>query len=370
MQNFALVTKISYLAIKMNNSQLNNEEFNKRKIIMKSFPKTIFIQAAGPCNSSCAFCSRGSSYELFNLSLHRQRFEKNLYPYIAQAETLALTGSGEFLLLPQAQEILDFFDTTFPDVEKFFATNGSSLLPAICEKLASNKSRYTIHISLHASNPALHRTITRTDNFDKILEQVAYLDKLARNNRKIEVNLIFVATTLNIDDLPNFVRLAADLDVDKVVCYYNYVYIPAQKYLSCFFKQELTNKVFSEAEGVAKELNMQLDLPPRFGQKDYPKLNICREPFSQIMFNSEGHVLPCDAAEDCQEVLSDGKDFMDVWNSAYYQRLRKSLVEGNCSCFEHCLRANPASVNNFNAHVIHRGRKSGEEINELWGDNF
>jgi len=354
----------------MNNSQLNDQEFREKKTVLKSSPKTIFIQAAGPCNSNCAFCSRAPEYEIFNLSAHRQRFEKSLYPYIAKAETLALTGSGEFLQLPEARDILDFFDQMSPDTEKFFATNGSSLLPEICEKIVSGRSRYTIHVSLHASNPVLHRTVTRSDNFDRILKQVSYLIKLAKNEGKVRINLIFVATTLNIEDLPDFVRLAAQLRADKVVCYYNYIYIPAQKYLSCFFKQGMANKMLDEAESFSKKLNIQLDLPPRFGQKNYSRVDVCREPFSQIMFNSEGHALPCDASEDCHEVLSDSKDFFEIWNSAYYQKLRKSLIDGSCSCFKHCLRANPACVNSFNAHVIHRGRKSGEEIDELWGDNF
>jgi len=354
MRNSALATKINYL-VKKNNMD-------------SSFPKTIFIQAAGPCNSACAFCSRGKDYQVFDLADHRRRFENNLYPYIAKAETLALTGSGEFLLLPEAIDILDFFDNTFPGVEKFFATNGSSLTLPICEKIVNGKSRYTIHVSLHASNPVLHKAITRMDNFHKILEQVNYLIQSRKDNARPRVNLIFVATTLNIDDLPNFVRLASDLHADKIVCYYNYIYIPAQKYLSCFFKQELTNKMFDEAEALAHKLNIQLGLPPRFGQKKYPKVDTCREPFNQIMLNSEGHILPCDASEDCHEKLSDGKDLMEIWNSEYYQKLRSSLVNGTASCFAHCLRANPACVNDFSAHVIHRG--SNKEIDVLWGDNF
>lgn len=368
-RNFALATKISYSAIKMNNSQLNNEEFDKRRIILKSSPKTIFIQAAGPCNSSCVFCSRGKEYEIFDLAAHRRYFEKTLYPFIARAETLVLTGSGEFLLLPQAAEILDFFENNFEHIEKFFSTNGSSLLPWVCEKLVRGKSKYTIHVSLHASNPALHKTITRTDNFHKILEQIKYLIKLRGNGFSPRVNLIFVATTLNIDDLPDFVRLAADLSTDKVVCYYNYIYIPAQKYLSCFFRQDLTNRMLDEAKEAAEKLNMAIDLPPKFGQRDYPKPGLCREPFSQIMFDSKGRALPCDASEDCSDILSDTKGFMEIWNSPYCQKLRKDLIEGNCSCFKHCLRANPASVNDFRSHVIHRGRQ-GEDINILWGDNF
>jgi MoaA/NifB/PqqE/SkfB family radical SAM enzyme len=354
----------------MNNSSLNDQEYNEGRIILQSSPKAIFIQAAGPCNSNCVFCSRGPEYEIFNLDTHRRRFEKDLYPFIGKAEQLILTGSGEYLRLSEAPRILEFFDTNFPDVEKIFSTNGSSLVPWVCEKIVNSKSKYTIHVSLHSSNPSLHKVLTRMDNFHKILGQIRHFLELRKDKKSPKVHLIFVATTLNIEDLPNFVRLAADLDVDKVICYYNYIYIPTQKYLSCFFKQELTNKMLNEAGELANKLKIDIALPPRFSQKEYPNLGPCREAFSQIMFDSQGHVLPCDASEDCGEVLGDGKSFTDVWNSQYYQKLRKSLLEGNCPCFKHCLRANPQSVNDFKSHVIYRGGRKDEDIHILWGDNF
>lgn len=355
--------------IGMNNSQLNDQEYGLGKAVLRSSPKTIFIQAAGPCNASCAFCSRGPQYEMFDLKEHRRRFERNLYPYIAKAQTLVLTGSGEFLRLAEAQEILKFFDTEFPRVEKCFSTNGSSLVPWVCEKIVSSPSGYTIHVSLHASNASLHKLMTRMDNFSQIVENIRYLKGLRSGGASPRINLIFVATTLNIEDLPDFVRLAAELKADRVICYYNYIYVPAQKYLSCFFKQGLTNQVLDTAQKLAGELGVQIDLPPRFSQKEYPKLDTCREPFSQIMFDAQGRVLPCDASEDCYEVLSPENDLMNVWNSEYYQDLRKSLIEKKCSCLGHCLRANPSIVNDFKSHVIHRGRQD-EKIDILWGDNF
>jgi len=351
------------------NSQLNDMEFESRKIILESSPKAFFLQAAGPCNSYCAFCSRGKNYEFFNLALQRRFFEEKLTDFLQKAEQIILTGSGEFLLLPEADEILDYFDASnFTHVEKMFSTNGSGLTSTICERIAYSKSKYTLHISLHASNSETHKLITRTDNFHKIIGQINHLLKLKRDTGNPNVHLIFVATTLNIEDLADFVRLAANLGADKVICYYNYIYVPGQKYLSCFFKQGLTNSMLDKAGKLARDLNVKIDLPPRFGLKEYPVGGICREPWSQIMLNAHGHVLPCDASEDVNESFND-KDFMDAWNSVYYQNLRKSLIEGSCSCFKHCFRASPSSLNEFQSHVIHRGKKKSE-INLLWGDNF
>lgn len=351
------------------NLQLNDVEYSDKKPRLKSAPKAFFLQVSGPCNASCSFCSRGNDYEMFNLDIFRERFEEKLFYFLQQAQQIVLTGSGEYLLLPQAAKILDYFDTSFPHVEKMFSTNGSALTPEICNKIARGKSRYTIHASLHASNSQLHKVMTRSDNFHKILGQLKYLLELRKETQNIGVNLIFVATTLNIEDLPNFILLAAKLGVDKVVCYYNYIYVPAQKYLSCFFKQELTNQKFDEAEKLASTLQVKLELPPRFNQKLYPVYSICREPWSQVMFNLNGHILPCDAAEDCSENLEKVAWFRDIWNGQYYQKLRQSLVDGSSNCFKYCFRANPACVNDFRSHVIRRGRKDSD-IDIFWADNF
>lgn len=355
----------------VSNSLLNDNEYNARKVILRSSPKAIFIQAAGPCNSSCVFCSRGHDYEIFNLREHRRLFENNLYPHIARAQNLILTGSGEFLMLPNAKEILDFFDIRFPETAKCFSTNGSLFSPGVCESILEGRSNYTIHISLHASYAGLHNVVTRMNNFDDIIKQAKHLISRRKNNKKPQINLIFVATTLNIEDFPDFVRLAADVGADKVICYYNFIYIPTQKYLSCFFRQEFTNKIFDKAQSLADKLKIQVDLPFRFGHESSScEIAVCREPFSQIMLDSQGKVLPCDAAEDCPEALDETKDFMDVWNSLYYQRLRQALIDKEASCSKHCLRVNPGGINNFKSHVIYRGGRKDEDIHILWGDNF
>lgn len=351
------------------NRKLIEIEYNKKADSLYSWPGTLFIQVSGPCNSNCAFCSRGDNYKMFELEEFKREIVENFYFLFYIAEKIILTGSGEFLLLPNAEKILDYFDENFPHADKMFATNGSGLLPGIAKKIVDSRSRYTVHFSLHASNHKLHKVLTRMDNFHKILGQIKYLLDIRKNKERPAVYLVFVATTLNIEDLPNFVRLASNLGVDKVICYYNYIYVPAQKYLSCFFKQDLANMVFDEAEDLASRLKVKIELPPRFKQKEYPKLGVCREPWSQVMLDIDGDILPCDASEDCRANLKKVKHFHDIWNGQHYRKLRESLINGTSDCFKYCFRANPAAVNDFRSHVIRRGREASE-IDIHWGDNF
>jgi anaerobic magnesium-protoporphyrin IX monomethyl ester cyclase len=352
------------------NSLLNDAEFKENKVTLASSPKRFFLQFAGPCNSSCVFCSRGSNYEHFNLSAFKEKIEAKIALQLALAEQFIFTGSGEYLRLPDWSGILNYFEKRYPYIEKMFSTNGSSLRPEVVDLITSHKSRYLIHVSLHASNAKLHKTIVRMDNFENILEQIKYLVECRKKNDNVKVNLFFVATLLNIDDLPDFVDLAKKLGVDKVIVNYNYIYVPAQKYLSCYFKQGLTNQMLEEARQRAHEVGIDISLPAGFGMNNYPRSGVCRELWTQIMLNEKGHILPCDASHDCNLKLEDSRYFDSIWNSEYYVRIRQELIEsGNADCYRYCHRANPAAVNLFSSHVIHRGRQ-GEKIDEFWEDNF
>jgi MoaA/NifB/PqqE/SkfB family radical SAM enzyme len=352
------------------NSILNDMEFEKQKVALASFPKAFFLQFAGPCNSSCVFCSRGHDYEYFNLSTFKERIENKIAVQLALAQEFIFTGSGEFLRLSDWCNILNYFEERYPYIDKMFSTNGSSLRPEVIDLITSHKSRYLIHASLHASNPKLHRALTRMENFENILSQIKYLLERRKKNNNVRISLFFVATALNIDDLPNFLRLAKQLGVDGVVVNYNYIYVPAQKYLSCYFRQDMTNRMFEEAKQTAQEIGINISLPPAFGQNSYPQRGICRELWSQIMFDEQGHVLPCDASGDCNLQLKDNLYFGVIWNSEYYVKMRQELVElGHTACYQRCHRANPVAVNLFSSHVIHRGRQN-EKIDEFWEDNF
>lgn len=352
------------------NSILNDREFEKRKVILASFPKTFFLQFAGPCNSSCVFCSRGHDYKYFELSAFKERIEKNITVPLALAQQFIFTGSGEFLRLPDWSNILNYFEERYSYVDKMFSTNASSLRPEVVDLITSHKGHYSIHASLHASNSKLHRAVTRMDDFEGILTNIRYLLEHRKKNNNVRIKLFFVATTLNVEDLPNFVRLAKELGVDGVVVNYNYIYVSAQKYLSCYFKQDLTNRILEEAGRIAQEIGINISLPPAFGLERYPRAGICRELWSQIMLDEQGRVLPCDAHGDCNLQLEDGLYLDAIWNSNYYCQARKELVDfGLTQCYQYCHRANPAAVNLFSSHVIHRG-KNDEKIDEFWEDNF
>lgn len=341
------------------NSRLNNKELDERKIILESYPRSLFVQLDAPCNQDCLFCSRPESYSHFELEKFKNTYLDKLEPALCKAERINLTGSGELLFLPEAKEILEFFNS-YKYAEKMFATNGSSLTPKMADFIAESENRYTLHVSLHASKKEIHEKMTKSKSYDAVKWNLEHLRKVDRKN--LTVNFVFLATQANIHDLPDFAKFAKDYNASSVIVYYNYIYRPDQKGISCYFIKENTNRIFDLAKEEAEKLNLLLVLPPKFGSKEASS-QICAEAWSDLMINPRGDILTCDVAGDSNESLN-GKEFMEAWNGKYYMDIRKKLSKGEYSCSRYCFRANPSAVNDLRAHTITRG-KTETEIYEM-----
>lgn len=346
------------------NNRLNDLEYREGKIILESYPRAIFMQIDAPCNQDCLFCSRPENYSYFNLEKFRRDFEAKLETAMSRAERMLLTGSGELLCLPEAKKNLQYFNR-YKYAEKMFATNGSTLTPKMLDFLIESQNRYTIHVSMHSADKAYHRIMTKSDTYDVVMENIAYLKKVKKDAPGLTVNLIFLMTTENIDNLPDFISFAEDIGADGVVAYYNYVYRQDQKYLSCYFAKAKTNAVIdmARAQVLKSGSKLRLTLPPKFDEKEYKGADLCGEAWSQIMINPGGDIITCDVAGDSRETLV-GKEFMEVWNGNYLTNIRKKLSSGDRPCSKYCFRANPSCVNDFRSHIITRG-KSEEEIEKF-----
>ncbi|MFC2061734.1 radical SAM/SPASM domain-containing protein [Elusimicrobiota bacterium] len=355
------------------NTRLNEKEYQDKKIYLESYPQAVFIQIDGPCNHDCLFCSRPEAYKYFDLDEFNSKFEELLFPVFQRVNRINLTGSGEHLFLPEAKRNLEYFNQ-FKQAEKMFATNGSSLTPKMIDYIAESDNKYVIHLSLHAGEKELHKSITKADNFCVIIDNLLYLRKVRENGaNNIQLNIVFVATTKNIEHLGEFVNFAGSFNPDAVIAYYNFIYRLDQKMLSCYFAQSQTARMLNTAKEESLlwpesiRDNCRLELPPAFLQKEYPVYDLCKEVWSQIMINSEGAIIPCDASGDSHENVIGSADFMDVWNGKYYTNLRKQLAEKKNDCARYCFRANPAAVNDFRSHFITRGRTKKEIAEFLKG---
>ena len=344
----------SYLPLKKtSNEELNNEEYRQGRSILKSTPTGLTLGTNYNCNGNCIFCI-GGEYKLFSLKLYREYFEPRLKDVLKNAQFISFCGMGELLLLPEIHDFIGYANKTLRTKNKIITTNGLAFQDRIQDRILGNK--YSIQISLHASNSALHERLTgMPGSFDKIIGQIDRCIKLRRSNDTPSITLVFVATTLNIEDLPNVVKLASQLGVNSVRCTYLTVFKPAHLKLSCFFKQEITNDIFEVAKNESQRMNVALDLPPAFSLNGKPaSRRVCSEPWKNIYVDTEGAVLPCCYSGEHFGNL-DQNDFMSIWNNNKFQQLREDISSGNPrGMCEYCLNSSCLNSTILNSHVSFR----------------
>ena len=348
--NKRVAENIFPLSVREKSLLFNDFEYNAGKIHLESTPDGVGIGAHYNCNAKCVFCLGGKP-KLFSLERYREFFEPRLSRIISKARFVNFCGFGELLLMPDIEKFLDYVNQSIPELNKIYTTNGTPLLnKEVSARLTQSKN--AIEISLHASNDKLHRVLTRLNTFDQITSEIKHLISVRKYRISPHLVLVFLANTLNIEDLPNFVKLAAELGVDEVSCNYMSIFHRSHLKLSCFFKQEITSAAFKKAEEIARKVKMPLRLPPRFGlnSQSTPK-NICSDPWKYFYVENESSVLPCCFAGDHVGYLGE-VDFETIWNGFYYKNLRRSLTSANPGEWcRYCYKYRGENVNDIRAHI-------------------
>jgi len=332
---------------------LNQAEFREKKIILQSFPEGVTIGSSYKCNSDCMFCL-GGEYRPFSLKLYKDFFEAHLGNFLAKASHVSFCGMGELLLTPDINSFLDHININLASKNKILTTNGLALSKDIAHRLIV--SRYSLQISLHASNSLLHSHITGMERgFGDIIRNIKYIVSKRKDKQSPHIALVFLINTLNIEDLPDFIDLAASLGIDGVQCNYLTIFKQAHLKLSCFFKQAISNEMLDKAKQRAAELKVSLSLPPKFSQNNGSYFrSACNQPWKNIYIDTEGAVLPCCFSGEHFGGLG-VEDILSIWNNEKYQQLRKGLISGNAiKMCQFCPNNDPANVNLLESHVSDR----------------
>lgn len=351
--------------VKCKNSAVNNLEIAKGKIKLTSTPQYITIGAHYKCNANCIFCL-GGNYPEFNLDIYRERFEPKILHVMKNAESVGFCGYGEILLMPGIIEFLDHINRMLPGINKVFTTNGLALTPSVCQKLT--EERYSIIISMHSSHAELHNKLTGIKNFRLISDQIRNLAVMRKSDRtKPHINLSFLLTATNIDNLPSFVAFANGIGADMISCSYLTIFEPSQLKMSTFFMKEKTNEIMLRAEEEAKKCGITLCLPPKYIKHEVKASEgvTCRDPWEFFYVETQGSVNPCCYAGNHIGYL-EKQSFEDIWNGQGYTELRDGLVTGNIHNWcKSCVKYNPNNVNDIRSHITFRPETQKKILNYI-----
>lgn len=327
------------------NTDLNIKELEEGKTILESYPRRLVFELTNACNLNCVMCGRNAADfkpTVFDMDVFRS-FE----PLMDTVEEVTLMGWGEPTIHPHFNEMLEIINKH--SARKYFCSNGMNL-----KKIKDAIFDYNVDVfavSLDGATDETNSRIRRGSKIDVIAEDLKEIIRI-RNERGLQypwINFVFCAMKSNLHELPDLVRLAAEIGIDEVKVVYLTVFNDELLHETLWGHEAEVEKVFNEAIHVGDELGIVLKLPHLVGQDEAEdKLHKdCFVSWRDFFLGSDGYVRPCMSTPIQFFKYNVGMDFMELWNAPEYQNYRK-IVNNQQDMDNPCKRCYQSSHCNWN----------------------
>ena len=200
------------------NAVRNVREMLEGRAALESTPPSLGIDLYGTCNVKppCVYCEWDYNKDLegpfvdtpFTLDTLRE-----WGPFFDNSVSLVNCSIGEPFMMKNFDDLLDAFGDGGKVLE--MTTNGQILTDRNIQKLIGRT--IDLYISLDAGTPETYAKL-RNNRFDAILHNLRRLiEAKGGPGRLPRVHLVFMPMRVNVHELDVFVRIAADLNVDRMV---------------------------------------------------------------------------------------------------------------------------------------------------------
>ncbi len=327
------------------NSNLNMKELEAGETVLQSYPRRLVFELTNACNLNCIMCGRNAAD--FKQTVFDMEVFKSFEPLMDTIEEVTLMGWGEPTIHPHFIEMLEIIDKH--SARKYFCTNGMNL-----KKIKDAIFDYHVDVfavSLDGATDETNSRIRRGSKIEQItqnLKEIVAIKK-ERGLKYPWINFVFCAMKSNIHELPDLVRLAAEIGIEEVKVVYLTVFEDGLLNETLWGHENIVRDVFDEAIKVGEELGIILKLPHHVGEdvggdkfhKD------CFVAWRDFFLGSDGYVRPCMSTPIHFFEYDINKKFMDTWNATEYQNYR-AIVNDQDKMDSPCKRCYQSSHCNWN----------------------
>ena len=317
-------------------------------------PGVIFIEATNRCNLSCQTCPRTHFEREPSKSLTLDEFIHiaEQFPRMQQVE---LHGIGEPLLNRDLPQIIRYLKGR--NIRVVTNSNGTLLTPQWQRDLVeSGLDDY--RCSIDGARPETYARIRGADVLKKLERGLGGLletkARLKADNPYISIWC--VATRDNLEELPELIRLAADIGVAEVYLQRMVYFAHEQEEQRGMATKDFAifggngsedsigfqEQVISECEGLSEALGVRFRASgardPRNSlaaarPADFAPWQACLRPWTTAYVTANGNCLPCCispfATYDYDSLIMGNlleQPFAEIWNNALYKQWRADLL--------------------------------------------
>ena len=319
-----------------------------RSRLVEELPHQIYIEVTNRCNSLCASCPLTYNHFLPYEPKHHLTWEnfRRIVDHLPHIERAVLHGIGEPLL----NKDLPRFVAHLKDrgAEVLFNTNAILLDQKRGDALAS-AGLDELRVSMDAVTPELYAQLRGVDRLPQVIRNLEAFIQRHGGRASPKVSLWWVAMQANLPQLPEFVRLAAQIGISEVYLQ-RLVYfgggeqvdenttMKAKQSLHAALEQRQARLV-SECEELAVELGVNFlasgaTTPSEsISSKGAHPWQGCMRPWILMYITANGTALPCCispfATQDYAQIMLGNvleRPMAEIWNGAPYQELRSAVL--------------------------------------------
>ena len=313
--------------------------------VAKSAPVCLYLEVTNRCNLLCETCPR--TFEALEppADMSMALFRK-IVDQVPDLRRVVLHGVGEPMLVKHLPDMIRYLKQPGRNTHVLFNTNGTLLAPKKHREIIDT-GLDELRVSLDAAEASMFLKVRGKDMFDRIVRNVSAFTNLqaALGAEKPLVSLWLTGLKETVDQLPEFVRLAARIGVKEVhlqrLVFDDAGFGMARPDSSLFEQTRADEEAgIAEATAIGTALGIKLDASgatePGLSlkkQADEKPWSTCRRPWSLMYFTAHGTALPCCIApfsargyENYTLGNASQTDLMEIWNSPAYQDFRTALV--------------------------------------------
>lgn len=307
-------------------------------------PVCLYLEVSNECNLTCKTCplTYGKAEAPAALTFEQVRRLVSRFP---EAKQVVLHGVGEPLLNRELPRMIRWLKER--GIYVLFNTNGTLLNPRRQEALIDG-GLDEVRVSLDAADAETFARVRGKPLFDVILRNLKSLGerKRARRARTPAVSLWLTGLRETIRELPDFVRLAGSLGIERVhlqrLVYWQEGHAAelATSEQSLFNSlREEEEEILAAAHDLAAELGVRLEASGAGGPAaslagggERP-WSACMRPWTLMYISARGSCFPCCIAPFSTadlKGLSLGNAFAEdpaaLWNGERYREFRRRLL--------------------------------------------
>lgn len=244
------------------NEALSQREQLARRTRLRSLPPHLIVDSTVRCNLHCRLCVRQTQPEALDLrhDLPRELLERVVATLFPTARSVNLSLIGEPLLTPHLDYLLDAMAAH--GVGLNLITNGTLLGgPAVRDRVVP--LLHSLEVSLDSTDPALSTRLRGGGDHALVLANLRAIAAVRRAlpGPAFSFGLSVTLTSLNLEELPKLIALAAELGCSHVRGCFSVIFRGSDRELSVLNVPERYNEISVIARERAQALAVPLSIP-------------------------------------------------------------------------------------------------------------